>query len=95
MLPWATRIARAEKRGFFNEDDKHRASRWLQCAVGEHRGQYAEDASSSKATPVSSKLTDHGIELRIAVFDNEFAKAWAAHKRIAQWMRRYGRREAS
>ena len=34
-MKWAGRIARAEKKGKFNSDDKVDSSNWLTCTVGE------------------------------------------------------------
>ena len=87
-MNWNRRLARAEKCGRFTDDDITLASKWLTCAVGEHRGEYDQGIGG---TPNSDALIRIGMRFALAVRHQDSASAAGAYAAIERWFRRYGK----
>lgn len=94
MMNWEARIARAKKRGAFARTDKALCGPWISCAVGEHRGEYAEEARSAPGAPQARTLRNLGGCFAGAVEGDDIDAAGRVWTSIQAWFRRYGKRRA-
>jgi len=92
-LRWSTRIAFAQQRGSFNDDERRDARNWLKCAVAEHAPDCRRDEYDR---PFEPDLFYYGTEFSMHVKDNNFSAARAAlhHvERVARQLKQHNEGE--
>ena len=87
-MKWAGRIARAEKKGKFNSDDKVDSSNWLTCTVGEKGwGGKIQLECNFKGLSIShvagtSEAHELGHRFNYAVLKDRISEAKRIHEQI-------------